>query len=79
MRKRTGKSARLGNIAFDKEAVNTVRDVEAEKAEAAAKEAAAQEAEAKAAEKAKEEAELEAKQKAALASHDDAATEKTDS
>lgn len=71
IRERTGKSARLGNVGFDKEAVNTVRDVEAEKAEAEAKEAAAKEAEAKAAEKAKEEAELEAKQKAALASHEE--------
>lgn len=69
MRQRTGKSARLGNVAFDKDAVNTVRDPEAEKAEAEAKEAAAKEAEAKAAEKAKEEAELEAKQNAAMASH----------
>lgn len=73
MRERTGKSSRLTGVAFDSEAVNTVRDDAAEKAEAEAKAAAAAEAEAKAAEKAKEEAELEAKQKAALASHEEPA------
>ena len=41
MRSRTGKSARLTGVDFDRQAVNTVRDVEAEKAEAAAKEAEA--------------------------------------
>lgn len=78
MRQRTGKAGRLTGVDFDKEAVNTVRDDAAEKAEAEAKEAAAKEAEAKAAEKAKEQAELEAKQKAALASHDQASDDKKD-
>lgn len=73
MRERTGKSARLTGVEFDREAVNTIRDVEAEKAEAEAKAAAAAEAEAKQAEKAAAEAELEKKAEAALAAHDDAA------
>lgn len=61
MRDRTGKRARLTGVEFDREAVNTVRDVEAEKAEAEAKAAAAAEAEAKATEKVAAEAEPEAK------------------
>jgi len=69
MRDRRGKSARLTNLSFDKEAVNDVRDLEAEKAEAEAKEAAKKEAEAKAAEAAKEQAELEAKQAEVEANH----------
>jgi large subunit ribosomal protein L19 len=72
MRKLTGKSARLTGVDFDRQAVNDVRDVEAEKAEHAAKEAAAKEAEAKAAEKAAEEADLKAKQDAVAAAHDSA-------
>lgn len=40
MRARTGKSARLSNVEFDKQAVNDVKDPEAEKAEEAAKEEA---------------------------------------
>ena len=72
MRARTGKSARLTGQDFDREAVNTVRDEAAEKAEAEAKEAVAKEAEAKQAEKAKEEAEKEAKFEEAVASHDEA-------
>jgi large subunit ribosomal protein L19 len=72
MRKLTGKSARLTSVDFDRQAVNDVRDLEAEKAEAEAKEAAAKEAEAKAAEKAAEEAELKAKQDAVAAAHKDA-------
>lgn len=70
MRKLTGKSARLTGVDFDRQAVNDVRDVEAEKAEAEAKAAAAAEAEAKAAEKAAEDAELKAKQDAVEASHE---------
>jgi len=72
MRKLTGKSARLTSVDFDRQAVNDVRDLEAEKAEAEAKEAAAKEAEAKAAEKAAEEAELKAKQDAVAAAHESA-------
>lgn len=69
LRARSGKSARLTAVDFDRAAVNDVRDLEAEKAEAEAKEAAAAEAEAKAAEKAKEEAELKAKQEEVEAAH----------
>ena len=74
MRKLTGKSARLTGVDFDRQAVNDVRDIAAEKAEEEAKAAATAEAEAKAAEKAAEEAELKAKQDAVAAAHD-AATE----
>ena len=70
MRARTGKSARMTGVDFDRQAVNDVRDVEAEKAEAEAKAAIAAEAEAKQAEKAAEEAELEAKAEAVKASHE---------
>lgn len=73
MRKLTGKSARLTGLDFDRQAVNDVRDLEAEKAEAEAKAAAAAEAEAKAAEKAKEEAELEKKAAEVAARHADEA------
>ncbi len=72
MRNRSGKSARLTGVDFDRKAVNEVRDLEAEKAEAEAKEAAAKEAETKAAEKAAEEAELKAKQDAVAAAHEQA-------
>lgn len=69
LRARTGKGARLTGVSFDREAVNDVRDLEAEKAEAEMKAAAAAEAEKKAAAEAKEQAELEAKQKAVEAAH----------
>ena len=69
MRKLSGKSARLTGVDFDRQSVNDVRDLEAEKAEAEAKAAAAAEAEAKAAEKAAEEAELAKKQAAVEAAH----------
>lgn len=71
LRARSGKSARLTAVDFDRVAVNDIRDLEAEKAEAEAKEAAAKEAEAKAAEKEAEEAELKAKQDAVAAAHKD--------
>jgi large subunit ribosomal protein L19 len=70
MRKLTGKSARLTGVDFDRQAVNEVRDLEAEKAEEEAKAAVAAEAEAKAAEKAAEEAELAKKQAAVEAAHE---------
>jgi large subunit ribosomal protein L19 len=70
MRELTGKSARLTGVDFDRQAVNDVRDLAAEKAEEEAKAAAAAEAEAKAAEKAAEEAELKAKQDAVAAAHE---------
>ncbi len=69
MRKLTGKSARLTSLDFDRRAVNEIRDLEAEKAEAEAKAAVAAEAEAKAAEKAAEEAELEKKAAEVAARH----------
>lgn len=72
MRNLTGKSARLTGTAFDADAVNNVRDEEAEKAEAEAKAAVAAEAEAKAAEKEAEEAATEAKVAEAVAKHDEA-------
>jgi large subunit ribosomal protein L19 len=70
MRQRTGKSARLTGLDFDRQAVNDVHDAEAEKAEEEAKAAVAAEAEAKAAEKAQADAELEAKAAAVEASHE---------
>ncbi|MBA3758527.1 50S ribosomal protein L19 [Candidatus Saccharibacteria bacterium] len=54
MRARTGKSARLTGTAFDQEAVNTVHDKVAEKAEAEIKETEAKQNEEAAAEKAEE-------------------------
>lgn len=72
MRERTGKSARMTGVEFDREAVNAIHDEAAEAEEAKLKEQAAQEAEAKAAEKAAEEAENEAKVAEALAQRGDA-------
>lgn len=71
LRDRAGKSARLTAVNFDREAVNDVRDREAEEAEARMKEEAAKAAEEKAAEAAKEQAELEKKQAAVEAAHKD--------
>ncbi len=73
MRDRTGKSARLTGTDFDKDAVNTVRDEEAEKAEADAKELATKQHEEEAAKKAEEVAKVEAKADEALKAHDQAA------
>lgn len=73
MRDRTGKSARLSSVDFDKESVNTVRDEVAEKAEAEAKELAAKQHEEEALKKAEEAAKEEAKVAEALAAHDEAA------
>lgn len=69
LRTRTGKSSRLAGVNFDREAVNDVRDLEAEKAEAEMKAALVAEAEAKAAEEAKKQAELDAKAAAVEAAH----------
>lgn len=75
MRDRSGKSARLASVDFDREAVNTVHDAKAEaeleeaKAEADAVHAAEQ------AEKAAEAAAEEAQAAEALAAHDEAAKE----
>lgn len=70
MRNRTGKSARMTGVDFDREAVNAVHDEKAEAEEAALHEQAAKEAEAKAAEKAAAEAAEEAKVAAALAARE---------
>lgn len=69
LRARSGKSARLTAVNFDRAAVNDIRDLEAEKAAEEAKAAVAAEAEAKLAEKAKEEAKLKAKQEEVEAAH----------
>ncbi len=71
MRQRTGKSARLSGVVFDREAVNTVRDAQAEAEEEKLKEETAKQAEADAAKKAEEDAKLEAKAEAAIAAHED--------
>lgn len=70
LRNRSGKSARLAAVQFDREAVNDVRDKEAEKAEEEAKAAVAAEAESKAANKAAGDAELKAKQDEVAAAHE---------
>ena len=72
MRERTGKSARLTGVEFDREAVNTVRDEAAEAEEEKLKEEQAKVAEAEAAKKAEEAAANEAKVQAAIAQHDEA-------
>ena len=75
MRARSGKSARLTGQEFDKTAVNTIEDKEAEAELEHLKEEAAAAAEAEAAKKAEEEAKEEAKAQAALAAHDAAKAE----
>ena len=69
LRARSGKSARLAAVQFDREAVNSVVDKHAEEEAARLKEEAKKEAEAKQAEKDAEAAELEAKQKAVEEAH----------
>ena len=69
MRERTGKSARMTGVDFDRDAVNSVRDEALEAEEAKLREEAPQEAAAKAEAKAAEEAELAAKAAAVEASH----------
>lgn len=76
MRGLRGKAARLTGQDFDREAVNDVRDIEAEKAEAELKAQAEAEHAAKEAAEAKEQAELEAKQKAVEEAHKAAETAK---
>lgn len=72
LRQRSGKSARLKGVNFDREGVNNIHDEAAEAEEVRLKEAAKADAEAKAAEKAAEGAELEAKQAEVEARHADA-------
>lgn len=76
MRERTGKSARLSGVDFDRDAVNTVHDVAAEAEEEKLKEEVAALAEAEAAKKAEEEAKLAAKADAALAAHEQPSAKK---
>ena len=73
MRDRTGKSARMTSLDFDRQAVNDVRDVAAEAEEEKLKEEAAKEAEAHLAEKEAEEAKLAAKAAEVEARHEQAA------
>ncbi len=72
MRERTGKSARLSSVDFDRQAVNAVHDQHAEEEEAKLAEEKAAIAEAEAAKKAEEEAKNEAKVAAVLAKHEEA-------
>lgn len=71
LRARSGKSARLKGVGFDRESVNSVRDEHAEEEAARLKEEARKEAEAKAAEKAAEEAKLAEKQAEVEARHNE--------
>ena len=73
LRERSGKSARLKGVNFDREGVNDIRDLHAEEEAARLKEEAHAAAEAKAAEKAAEEAALAAKQAEVEARHEEAA------
>lgn len=69
LRQRSGKSARLTAVKFDREGINNVHDAKAEAEAERLKEEAAKEAAAKQAEKAAAEAELEAKAAAVEAAH----------
>lgn len=71
LRARSGKSARLTAVQFDREAVNDIRDEHAEAEEARLKEEAKAAAAEKQAEKDAEAAELKAKQDAVEAAHKD--------
>ena len=70
LRNRSGKSARLAAVNFDREKVNEVRDPKAEAEAARLKEETAKAAEEKAAAKAAEQAELEKKQAEVEAAHE---------
>lgn len=72
MRARTGKAARMTGVEFDRDAVNSIRDVAAEAEEEKLKEEAAKAAEAEAAKKATEDAEREAKAAEVIARHEEA-------
>lgn len=71
LRDRSGKSARLSAVEFDREKINDVHDRQAELEEEKLKEEVAAQAEAQAEKKAEADAELEAKAAAVVASHDD--------
>lgn len=72
MRERTGKSARMTGVDFDKSAVNDIHDEAAELEEEKLKEEVAEAAEAHAEAKQAEEAELEAKAAEVVAKHEEA-------
>jgi len=72
LRNRSGKSARLKSVSFDREGVNSIVDVHAEAEAERLKEETKAAAEAKAAGKAAEDAELAAKQAEVEARHADA-------
>jgi large subunit ribosomal protein L19 len=69
MRQRTGKSARLYNVDFDREAVNAIKDEQAEAEEEKLHEQAEKQHEVKAEKKAELEAKQEAKAETALKAH----------
>lgn len=69
LRERSGKSARLTAVKFDREAVNAIKDDKAEEEEARIKEEKATEAAKRAAEKEAEDAKLAAKQAEVEARH----------
>ena len=71
LRNRSGKSARLASVNFNREEVNDVRDIHAEEEAARLKEEAKKAAEEKQAEKAAEEADLAAKQAEVEARHNE--------
>ncbi|MBC7564640.1 50S ribosomal protein L19 [Candidatus Saccharibacteria bacterium] len=73
LRERSGKSARLRGVNFDREGVNDIRDIHAEEEAARFKEEAHVAAELKLAEKAAVDAELVAKQAEVEARHEEAA------
>jgi large subunit ribosomal protein L19 len=70
MRARTGKSARMTGVDFNREAVNTIHDTKAEAEEEKLKEEVAAAAEAEAEAKAAEEAKTEAKVQELVAKHE---------
>lgn len=72
LRTRSGKSARLTAVQFDRVAVNDVHDKHAEEEEARLKEETKRDAEARHSEKSAEEVELEAKQAEVEARHSEA-------
>lgn len=72
MRKRSGKSARLAAVDFDKSAVNDIHDVAAEAEEAKLHEEAQKQHDEEAAKKAAEDAKLEEKAKAVEEAHKEA-------
>lgn len=78
MRRLTGKSARLTGIEFDREAVNTVRDAEAEAEEEKLRQEAEKQNEIEAAKRADEAAKQEEKFKQAVATHQDKNEESND-